>query len=80
MSNTKAPFRYDIVGSFLRPAALMKMREAFANGNATAEELRAAAICSSTTRPGVSSAIRRSVRHTRRAASTSTASSVPMLR
>ena len=42
MSNTKAPFRYDIVGSFLRPAALMKMREAFANGNATAEDLRRA--------------------------------------
>ena len=42
MNNTKAPFRYDIVGSFLRPAALMKMREAFANGNATAEELRQA--------------------------------------
>ena len=42
MNNTKAPFRYDIVGSFLRPAALMKMREAFANGNASAEELRAA--------------------------------------
>ena len=40
MNNTKAPFRYDIVGSFLRPAALMKMREAFASGNSTAEELR----------------------------------------
>mgnify|MGYP000347940585 CR=1 FL=1 len=41
-TKTKAPFRYDIVGSFLRPAALMKMREAYAAGNAGAEELRAA--------------------------------------
>ena len=40
-TKTKAPFRYDIVGSFLRPAALMKMREAYAAGNAGAEELRA---------------------------------------
>ena len=37
MNHTKAPFRYDIVGSFLRPAALMKMREAYAAGNAAAE-------------------------------------------
>ena len=42
MNHTKAPFRYDIVGSFLRPAALMKMREAYAAGNAAAEELRQA--------------------------------------
>ena len=41
-TKTKAPFRYDIVGSFLRPAALMKTREAYAAGNAGAEELRAA--------------------------------------
>ena len=41
-TKTKAPFRYDIVGSFLRPAALMKMREAYAAGNATAEELHEA--------------------------------------
>ena len=80
MNNTKAPFRYDIVGSFLRPAALMKMREAFANGNATAEELRAAAICSSTTPPGASSAILKSARHMRRADSTSTASNAPTSR
>ena len=42
MNHTRAPFRYDIVGSFLRPAALMKTREAYAAGNAGAEELRAA--------------------------------------
>lgn len=37
-----APFRYDIVGSFLRPESLKQAREAFANGGITAEELKKA--------------------------------------
>ena len=44
MPNTKArpPFRYDIVGSFLRPKELKAKREAFAKGEISAEDLRAA--------------------------------------
>jgi len=38
----KPPFRYDIVGSFLRPAALKEKREAFAAGTITAADLKAA--------------------------------------
>lgn len=38
----KPPFRYDIVGSFLRPAALKEKRDEFASGKITAEELKAA--------------------------------------
>ncbi len=38
----RAPFRYDIVGSFLRPEALKEKREAFARGEIAAEELRSA--------------------------------------
>lgn len=43
MSNhitTNAPFRADIVGSFLRPAALKTARAAFAQGDITHEELQ----------------------------------------
>ena len=36
MNHTKAPFRYDIVGSFLRLAALLHMREAYVAANAAA--------------------------------------------
>ena len=42
MNHTKAPFRYDIVGSFLRPEALKNAREAFAHGEITAAQLEAA--------------------------------------
>ena len=44
MENAKnrPPFRYDIVGSFLRPEALKEKREAFAAGKVTAEELKEA--------------------------------------
>lgn len=35
-----APFRYDIVGSFLRPAALKEARAGFAAGKVTAGQLR----------------------------------------
>ena len=42
MPHTKAPFRYDIVGSFLRPEALKNAREAFAHGKITAAQLEAA--------------------------------------
>lgn len=38
----KPPFRYDIVGSFLRPAALKEKREALAAGTITAADLKAA--------------------------------------
>lgn len=37
--NKNAPFRYDIVGSFLRPEYLKKAREDFANKKITSEEL-----------------------------------------
>ncbi|WP_101697569.1 5-methyltetrahydropteroyltriglutamate--homocysteine S-methyltransferase [Clostridium minihomine] len=36
---TTAPFRYDVVGSFLRPDALKEAREKFASGSITREEL-----------------------------------------
>ena len=44
MANEKnrPPFRYDIVGSFLRPEALKEKREAFAAGKAAAAELKEA--------------------------------------
>ena len=44
MANAKnrPPFRYDIVGSFLRPEVLKKKREAFAAGKAAAAELKEA--------------------------------------
>ena len=44
MANAKnrPPFRYDIVGSFLRPEALKEKREAFAAGKAAAAELKEA--------------------------------------
>lgn len=37
---TVTPFRYDIVGSFLRPQALKEARAQFQNGEITAEQLR----------------------------------------
>ncbi len=42
MANETAPFHYDIVGSFLRPAALKEARQKFADGAISAEELKAA--------------------------------------
>lgn len=39
MSNN-APFKYDIVGSFLRPDCLKKARNEYANGKITSEELK----------------------------------------
>ena len=44
MENAKnrPPFRYDIVGSFLRPEALKEKRETFAAGKIAAEELKEA--------------------------------------
>ena len=39
MSNLKTPFRYDFVGSFLRPQAVKAAKAAFANGSITQEEL-----------------------------------------
>lgn len=41
MSNLYTPFRYDYVGSFLRPAYLKKAREDFAQGAIGADELKA---------------------------------------
>ena len=38
----QAPFRYDIVGSFLRPQALKEKRAAFARGEIDATALRTA--------------------------------------
>ena len=35
------PFRYDFVGSFLRPANLKAAREDFENGKISADELKA---------------------------------------
>ncbi len=35
-----APFKYDIVGSFLRPDFLKQAREEYGNGEITAEELK----------------------------------------
>jgi 5-methyltetrahydropteroyltriglutamate--homocysteine methyltransferase len=40
MSNTHIPFRNDIVGSFLRPQKLKEGREAFENGQLSAEGLK----------------------------------------
>jgi methionine synthase II (cobalamin-independent) len=37
---TVTPFRYDIVGSFLRPQALKEARSKFKNGEITAEQLK----------------------------------------
>lgn len=42
MQRATAPFRADHVGSLLRPAALKQTRARFQNGEATAEELKAA--------------------------------------
>lgn len=44
MSKHTAPFHFDIVGSFLRPAELKEAREAFNKGNITREELTAVEI------------------------------------
>ena len=41
MGEARAPFRYDYVGSFLRPAALKQARTAFEDGTITKEELTA---------------------------------------
>ena len=40
MTHIHIPFRNDIVGSFLRPKALKEGRQAFEDGQITAEELR----------------------------------------
>lgn len=40
-ARTTSPFRYDIVGSYLRPQVLKEARAAFQNNEITAEELRA---------------------------------------
>ena len=37
----RAPFRYDVVGSFLRPDYLKKAREEFAKGSIDAGQLKA---------------------------------------
>lgn len=39
MKNNNAPFKYDIVGSFLRPDNLKQAREQYARGEITSEEL-----------------------------------------
>ena len=41
MSNLYAPFRYDYVGSFLRPAELKKARADYEAGAITADQLKA---------------------------------------
>lgn len=41
MKNLQTPFRYDFVGSFLRPEELKKARAEFEAGKITAEELKA---------------------------------------
>ena len=41
MSTLCAPYRYDVVGSFLRPAYLRQARAAFERGELSAEELKA---------------------------------------
>ena len=38
MSNHLAPFHFDIVGSFLRPAELKEARQAFTDGKITRED------------------------------------------
>ena len=40
MAKTNAPFRYDYVGSFLRPAKLKEARLKFSAGKITADELK----------------------------------------
>lgn len=40
MSNLKTPFRYDFVGSFLRPEGLKEARRAFDNGDIGYDELK----------------------------------------
>lgn len=40
LTKKKAPFRFDIVGSFLRPDYLKEIRKGFKQGTVTAEELR----------------------------------------
>lgn len=40
MSKNNAPFRYDYVGSFLRPQEVKKAREAFVSGDISADQLR----------------------------------------
>lgn len=40
-NRTQSPFRYDTVGSFLRPEALKDAREQFRQGDITADELKA---------------------------------------
>ena len=40
MSNIKTPFRYDFVGSFLRPEKLKKARKQFDDGEIGYEELK----------------------------------------
>lgn len=40
MSNLKTPFRYDYVGSFLRPAKLKKARADYEAGTISAEQLK----------------------------------------
>ena len=40
MSNLHIPFRYDVVGSFLRPAKLKEARADFEQGKITADELK----------------------------------------
>ena len=37
----QAPFKYDVVGSFLRPDYLKKAREEFANGTIDTQQLKA---------------------------------------
>lgn len=41
MSNLQTPFRYDYVGSFLRPSELKQARADFESGNISAEQLKA---------------------------------------
>ena len=41
MSDTAAPFHYDIVGSFLRPEKLKTARAQFAEGSISHDELEA---------------------------------------
>ena len=44
MNKANTPFRYDYVGSFLRPAGLKQARADFQNGKIGADELKAAEI------------------------------------
>ena len=40
MKNFQTPFRYDFVGSFLRPEAIKRARAEFEAGKITAEEAK----------------------------------------